>query len=144
MWAAALTEPPPLIGHLGMDVHIGMMTRCAQRARSSARQSGEARRAATGARGSREQHGCRQKGENADGKLTWLFRSLFFPCPSYRSPPPILLLAGLVSGALVIWPSAPRIHSCPAEALLRIAHAMRGVPNPNPKPNPKPNRKPAP
>ena len=32
----------------------------------------------------------------------------------------------------------------PAEALLRIAHAMRGVPNPNPKPNPKPNRKPAP
>ena len=69
MWAVARTEPPPLIGHLGMDVHIGMMTRCAQHARSSARQSGEARRAATGARGSREQHGCRQKGGKRGRKL---------------------------------------------------------------------------
>ena len=38
-WPAALTESPPFIGHLWVDV----MTRYAQRTRGSARQSGEAR-----------------------------------------------------------------------------------------------------
>ena len=53
-WPAALTESPPFIGHLWVDV----MTRYAQRTRGSARQSGEARppRGPGGARSASE-HG---------------------------------------------------------------------------------------
>ena len=53
-WPAALTESPPFIGHLWVDV----MTRYAQRTRGSARQSGEARppRGPSGARSGSE-HG---------------------------------------------------------------------------------------
>ena len=143
MWAAALTEPPPLIGHLGMDVHIGMMTRCAQHARSSARQSGEARRAATGARGSREQHGCRHKGKTRTGKAYFAL-SIFFSCPLPAVPRP--LFSYWRASSLERSLSGLRLpgYILPAEALLRIAHAMRGMPNPNPKPNPKPTPEPEP